>query len=211
MLQRDEHRRPTVVLLVDELHLRRAAIACFLKPWAEGVALPELEDIATIDQAAAPAREWAIIIVSVGSDRLTRERGEAGLRHVMAVAGDVPVVVLSDRQETTEMAKAFQAGVRGFLPTSTPPEVALKALTFILQGGHFFPPSVFQPAPERGQTPGPEKSNGGPGNPGAELRHIVQVALAGPESRHGASWRNARRSSNAGLRNHDAAPLPQAA
>ncbi len=55
---------------------------------------------------------------------------------------DAPLVVVSDREEAEEVVIAFRGGAQGFIPTSTKPGIALQALSFIMNGGTFFPPGT---------------------------------------------------------------------
>ena len=66
-----------------------------------------------------------------------------------------PLVLLSDLADSDNITAAFQIGVNGFLSTNTPPDIAFKALTFILSGGDFFPPSALQPGRRRNGPPPP--------------------------------------------------------
>jgi len=54
----------------------------------------------------------------------------------------VPVVIISDREDPQEIRAAFEEGAVGFMPTSIEPAVAFHALSFIRSGGSFFPPSA---------------------------------------------------------------------
>jgi DNA-binding NarL/FixJ family response regulator len=177
MQQPEEHSGPSVVLLIDELHLRRAALGALLRPWAEEVGTTLLEGAPDLGDVASSPSEWAMVILNVGSTHTMQGNSEIELRRLISSAGGVPVVVVSDRQDAAEMVKAFEAGIRGFLPTNTSPDVALKALTFILKGGHFFPPSVLQPSPERGwpkvAAKGADRSN----DPETEFRDTIRVDM----------------------------------
>ena len=177
MQQPEEHSGPSVVLLIDELHLRRAALGALLQPWAEEVGTTLLEGAPDLGDVASSPPEWAMVILSVGSTHTMQGNSEIELKRLISSAGDVPVVVVSDRQDTAEMIKAFEAGIRGFLPTSTSPDVALKALTFILKGGHFFPPSVLQPSPERGWPKVSAKSADRSNDSETELRDTIRVDM----------------------------------
>jgi DNA-binding NarL/FixJ family response regulator len=183
MQQPEENSGPSMVLLIDELHLRRAAIGALLRPWAEEVGTTLLEGAPDLGDVASSPPEWGMVILSVGGTHIMQGSTEIELRRLISTAGDVPVVVVSDRQDTAEMIKAFEAGIRGFLPTSTSPDVALKALTFILKGGHFFPPSVLQPSPERGwpkvSAKGADQSN----DPESEMRDTIRVDMRRPVRR----------------------------
>ncbi|WP_026622601.1 DNA-binding NarL/FixJ family response regulator (plasmid) [Ensifer sp. WSM1721] len=150
MQKPDELARQSVILLMDDLRLRRAAVESLLTPWAEGFgASIELGQMSSFEGAAEPLRNRAMILMNIGNVSIFRAGLDVSLRQFVDRAAGVPVVVMSDCDDPGEMARAFEAGVRGFVPTSIAPELALKALTFILNGGHFFPPSVLQPTSRR--------------------------------------------------------------
>lgn len=155
----DSNWAPTsTVLVADPMHLRRAAIATFLAPWAEKLGLElRVGDLSEFSGAA----DCKLIILSIGG----RALGEAECAHFIAQLGgqcpDVPVAVISDWEEPDEMIRAFQVGVRGFLPTSLQPEIARQALTFILGGGSFFPPAALMRMPPNAGFP----TNGSSGSP----------------------------------------------
>ena len=52
---------------------------------------------------------------------------------------DVPVIMLSDRDDADEVVKALACGVRGYIPTSIGCEVAIAVLDLISAGGTYIP------------------------------------------------------------------------
>jgi DNA-binding CsgD family transcriptional regulator len=59
----------------------------------------------------------------------------------------IPLVLISDREESREAVAAFEAGVRGFITTNIAGPVAIQTFTFIMNGGSFFPPIALMPGP----------------------------------------------------------------
>jgi DNA-binding NarL/FixJ family response regulator len=51
---------------------------------------------------------------------------------------------MSDREEPSEILFAYRASCRGFVPTNMDPSLALQAITFIANGGTFYPPSALR-------------------------------------------------------------------
>lgn len=187
MQQPDELARQQVVLLMDDLHLRRAAVESLLTPWADGFgASIELGQMA--DFESEPLGGKAMVLVNIGDASVSRAGLDVSLRQLVDRSAGTPVVVISDRDDPGEMAQALEAGVRGFVPASTAPDLALKALTFILNGGHFFPPSVLHPVSRRTRLTVSGNSPDLPTKPGRGFRHAVRIALrfrqAGSSHRH---------------------------
>ena len=133
------------VLLLDDLAMRRAQLTAFLSDWAEleqvelnTAGMPEAEDALEI----APA--CVMLILSIGSVEFDHS---PAMGHVVATAerhAQLPSVILAEAGSGRDAAMAFRAGARGYIPASMEPEVALRALSFILHGGHFFPPSALR-------------------------------------------------------------------
>jgi DNA-binding NarL/FixJ family response regulator len=150
MQKPNELARQSLILLIDDLRLRRAAVASLLTPWADDFgASIELGQLSGVEDAADPPGDRAMILINIGNTSVFRAGLDISLRQLVERSVKVPVVVISDLDDPGEMAQAFEAGVKGFVPTSIAPDLALRALTFILNGGHFFPPSVLQPATRR--------------------------------------------------------------
>ncbi|MEB2847249.1 hypothetical protein GAO09_23975 [Rhizobiales bacterium RZME27] len=129
-----------IVLVLDEMPLRREAYLHLLGPWA-------MEQKLTI-QAGDLHRQTVddgrtkIIIVSVGGRSIRELQFDNKL---WEMAGDAPpTVIISDLRDPVEIASALTWGVRGFVPTELGPKLALSTLTFILSGGDFFPSSALQ-------------------------------------------------------------------
>ena len=177
MQQPDELGPRLVVLLIDDLPLRRAAVESLLTSWAEGFgASVELGDMSSLEDSAEPLGGKAMVVANVGGASLSSPELETSLRLLVDRAAGTPVVVVSDSDDLGEMVRAFEAGVRGFVPASTTPDLALKALTFILNGGHFFPPSVLYPTARRSRHhPGAEMDL--PSKPSRGLRHALRIEL----------------------------------
>jgi DNA-binding NarL/FixJ family response regulator len=146
------------MLLVDDQQLRREAVAQLLKPWAENAGIHRLEELPLVASPASMPEQWALMCISVGAQPITDEELQGEIRRWRSLSEKTPLVLLSDLADSDNITAAFQIGANGFLPTNTPPDIAFKALTFILSGGDFFPPSALQP-PRRRSGPTASTSN----------------------------------------------------
>ena len=98
-------------------------------------------------------QDCEMVIFSVGSISVGDPQQQMWMRSVRTLIPDAPLVILSDRDDVQEVCAAFDAGAAGFMPTSIEPMVALQALSFIRNGGSFFPPSALSH-----ETTGPASS-----------------------------------------------------
>jgi DNA-binding NarL/FixJ family response regulator len=88
-----------------------------------------------------------MVLLSVGGVPFENSEALHSLLQLALAMPNTPLVILSDRASNHDVAVAFEAGASGYIPAETPPDVALRALSFILNGGHFFPPTALQLPP----------------------------------------------------------------
>lgn len=135
----------SLLVIIDDMELRRAQIANFLAPWAQSAGLSVLAaPVASLDRQVNGSAESGcrLAVLNIGGVAVDHPETQRSLDGIRAALHDTPTVIISDRDESEEAVAAFRAGVRGFIPTRTEPSVALQALTFILGGGSFFPPAA---------------------------------------------------------------------
>jgi DNA-binding NarL/FixJ family response regulator len=132
-----------VVAIVDSKSLRRASITSFLEAWANS------EDLRLISFNLDRARDLLhaetnlqMVIISVGGESIAEPENLQQLKMLRALAAGVPFVIISDRENAHEIAAAFSAETKGFIHSGIEADLACEALSFILHGGSYFPPSA---------------------------------------------------------------------
>lgn len=137
-------RSESAVLVVDSLALRRAGIVSFLTPWADHnnlnlVPLGSSEDL--VQSVAVPLK---LILLVIGARRIADTKPQNLIASLQEKYANTPIVLICDREEPETVVAAYKAGVHGFIPMNVGPHVAVHALTFIMGGGTFFPPTALQ-------------------------------------------------------------------
>ena len=130
------------VFLVDAMAFRRARAESFLNPWArnESVELISLDP----DEAHTRLVERAVcdmLIYSVGAPSPHEVFTEIQVLHTLR--RDAALAIVSDDENPTTVLAAIRCGAQGYFSNSMPPELALQALSFVLHGGTYFPPTAF--------------------------------------------------------------------
>jgi DNA-binding NarL/FixJ family response regulator len=132
------------LLIIDTQRLRLAGIARLLDTWAGAMGLTVKAVVPDVSPDANNiSANCEMIIISVGNASIEDAQHRTligGVRRLMPHYA--PLVIISDREEPQEISAAFQEGAIGFVPTSIEPALAFQALSFIRNGGSFFPPSV---------------------------------------------------------------------
>jgi DNA-binding NarL/FixJ family response regulator len=79
------------------------------------------------------------VVLNVGGASVREQEWQVWIKCIRAAVPDVPLAILSDREDRNEILAAFREGVTGFIATSFDPPLAFEALSFLLHGGSFFP------------------------------------------------------------------------
>ena len=130
------------VFLVDAMAFRRARAESFLNPWArnESVELISLDP----DEAHTRLVERAVcdmLIYSVGAPSPHEVFAEIQVLHTLR--RDAALAIVSDDENPSTVLAAIRCGAQGYFSNSMAPELALQALSFVLHGGTYFPPTAF--------------------------------------------------------------------
>src|SRR5438105_7302277 len=129
------------VFLVDAMAFRWPRAESVLSPWArnESVELISLDP----DEAHARLVERAgcdMLIYSVGAPSPHEVFAEIQVLHTLR--REAALAIVSDDENPTTVLAAIRCGAQGYFSNSMPPELALQALSFVLHGGTYFPPTA---------------------------------------------------------------------
>ena len=130
------------VFLVDAMAFRRARAESFLNPWARN----ESVELISFDPDEAHTRlvERAVcdmLIYSVGTPPPHEIFTEIQVLHTLR--REAALAIVSDDENPATVLAAIRCGAQGYFSNSMPPELALQALSFVLHGGTYFPPTAF--------------------------------------------------------------------
>jgi DNA-binding NarL/FixJ family response regulator len=136
--------RPSIAI-IDARELRRASISSLLEPWAKVERLL-LKSFSPdhVREALHSETDVRLLIFSVGGDSIAEHANLQQLKVLRALASNVPLVIISDREDASEIAAAFTAEARGFINSGIPSALAYRALSFVMNGGSYFPPSAMR-------------------------------------------------------------------
>ncbi|TGS56692.1 response regulator transcription factor, partial [Mesorhizobium sp. M1D.F.Ca.ET.183.01.1.1] len=74
--------------------------------------------------------------------RKVTDRGIADeIRHISSEFKSIPLVILADNEELTQILTALECGARGYIPTSVGIDVCVEAINLAAAGGIFVPAS----------------------------------------------------------------------
>jgi len=93
--------------------------------------------LASLEQSGA----YDLLILDLS---LADTSGSDGMVYVREHYPDIPVIIFSGNDSTEIIAQAFENGVHGFVPKSSPMPVVVNAIKIVLAGSTFIPPSAIR-------------------------------------------------------------------
>lgn len=137
--------RHPCIAVVDEREFRRTGLMRLLEPWATVEKIRILSF--TPDQTerwVAGNSEFKMLIFGIGGELLFENKTLRMLEMLRARVPNAPLVLISDREDDHDVAIAMSRGVQGYIFSGINSSLAFQALSFILHGGIYFPPSAFR-------------------------------------------------------------------
>ncbi|WP_271502419.1 response regulator transcription factor [Bradyrhizobium sp. DASA03068] len=133
-----------VLVLVEPLLLPRT---CILNVLRRELAEFEILDMATVESLdCTSTRDVRLVVLSIADKPIDDPSVEGSLAFVAECCPNAAVAILSNHDDEPTVQAAMQRGVRGFLSTSLPIEIAIAGLRLVLVGG------VYRPLPVAGMN-----------------------------------------------------------
>ena len=127
---------PVIVIINDQV-LPRSCIVNILKRELAGFEIAEMAT--TGDLNGLSGRDVRLIAFNMGDTEITDPSIEDRLSLIEELCPNAHLALLSNRDDEATATAAMQRGVRGFLPSSIPVEVAVAGLRLVLAGGVYRP------------------------------------------------------------------------
>ncbi len=140
---------PLRIILADDHALFRGGLKLLISMINRPVEILEANDF---EQAAMHLNAGAPIDLLLLDLLMPGMNGVDGIGEICRTWPDVPVVVISVREDSNAIRQALQSGAMGYIPKTSSPEVTTSALQFILSGGVYVPPQILhlsEPSPEQ--------------------------------------------------------------
>ena len=87
-----------------------------------------------------------LVVINLGAMGLGHGWTQECLQQLKEQMPNTALVVISDRDSSEDIVKALECGVRGYIPTTTDPEVAFAAFRLVSAGGTFVPADAVRTA-----------------------------------------------------------------
>jgi DNA-binding NarL/FixJ family response regulator len=163
---------PRIVIIEKRLLLGECLARCM--KLASGHSVISFPTVESWLQVADTAPASLIILCWAGNANASEVQSAVSL--LSQSANRLPTIVVSDVEDPQQIINAIENGVRGYIPTSVPLQVAIEAMHLVQAGGVFVPASSLMAATRsspRTNTPG----TGTPKEPSNRLFTTRQAAV----------------------------------
>lgn len=139
---RADHKKSQLAL-IEARSVTRESFSDLLRMGTEEfVSLPFSSPEELLSDRSGRYSEVELLVLNIGAASVTEAPVGERIHHLHRALPNVPLVVLSDREELGCVVGAFRHGARGYIPTTVAPPVAIAALRLVQAGGTFFPTVV---------------------------------------------------------------------
>ena len=142
--QHRARRERVLVGLIDPRPLTRHSVSAMLERCmgeASVLAVASPEEL--LADNSTPWGHVRLIIFNLGNADIHDQEFRRHLTVLNASLDDIPIIVLADQSSTEDVAEALRCGVRGYIPTTLHPSIAIEVLRLVHAGGTFVPASAF--------------------------------------------------------------------
>jgi DNA-binding NarL/FixJ family response regulator len=131
------------VVVIDAMSFRRARDEFFLAPWATEEKLDLISIMPTeVHSTLGEHINCRMLIYDIGGVSAASHEILLEIHVLRTLFPAAALVIFSDDEGPESIVAAFNAGARGYLGSSMPPDLALQALSFLVRGGTYFPPAA---------------------------------------------------------------------
>jgi DNA-binding NarL/FixJ family response regulator len=131
------------VVVIDAMSFRRARDEFFLAPWATEEKLDLISIMPTeVHSTLGEHINCRMLIYDIGGVSASSHEILLEIHVLRTLFPAAALVIFSDDEGPESIVAAFNAGARGYLGSSMPPDLALQALSFLVRGGTYFPPAA---------------------------------------------------------------------
>jgi len=131
---------PTI-LVADDHPLFREALKGAVSRLLPGVNLVESDSADGLFASAESHPDADLVLLDLN---MPGAHGFSALVHLRAVQPQLPVIVVSAREDGSVVRRALDHGAAGFIPKSSDPATIRSAIAAVLDGGHWAPPQAGQ-------------------------------------------------------------------
>ncbi len=139
---------PLRIVIADDHALVRGGLGVLIKTLHPETVIMECNDFDKVARALSGPEPVDLLLIDL---LMPGMRATESIQQICSNWPDVPVVVVSVKEDMQQIRQALRAGASGYIPKSSSPDVTINAIRLVLSGGIYIPPDALElrGAPER--------------------------------------------------------------
>ena len=143
-----------LIILADDHAMVRGGLSLMIRMANQNVEILESSDFPETLKYLSEESSIDLLLMDL---MMPGMQGLDGIEQICATYPDVPVAVISVKEDTETIRDVLNAGAVGYIPKTSSPNVTTSAIQLILSGGIYVPPHVL-----RRTAAEPEDAGGAP-------------------------------------------------
>ena len=127
------------IMIADDHALVRGGLVQLVKLVEENVEIIESNDFKQTLECLDAGKAIDLLLLDL---LMPGMNGMDGIKQICKKWPDVPVIVVSVRENISDIRNALAAGAMGYIPKTSSPDIMMSAIQLVLSGGVYVPPHV---------------------------------------------------------------------
>lgn len=141
----NENVSPFRVIIADDHALVRGGISLLVKMITQETVVIECNGYEQTLQVLSEPEPIDLVLLDL---LMPGMNSIAGVKHICNTWPDVPVIVVSVREDNKTIQDALRSGAAGYIPKSSTPDITMSAIRLVLSGGVYLPPCMLHLGPQ---------------------------------------------------------------
>jgi len=131
--------QPVSIVLIDRRPLTRQCLRSWLQGSQHDLQIVAVSSCGDLLNDTRSGKSPDLVLLSIGGEPVTAPEVLERIHRLTRSLPEVPLILLSDRDDLADVAAAIDQGARGYIPTSLEPSEAAAAIQYVAGGGTFVP------------------------------------------------------------------------
>ena len=132
---------PLKILIADDHALVRGGLGALIKTLLPDITILECNSFDLVTRKLREESDVDLLLIDL---MMPGMQSVESIQFLCNNWPDVPVVVVSVKEDMYLIRQALRAGVTGYIPKSSSPDVTLNAIRLVLSGGIYIPPDALE-------------------------------------------------------------------
>ncbi len=163
------------IVIADDHALVRGGLALLIDMASPGANILQANSLQQVTDILAQNDPVDLLLLDL---MMPGMEGDIGIKTICAAWPDVPVIIVSVKEDIDSIRQSLVAGAMGYIPKTMTPDLTVSAVRLVLDGGIYIPPHVLRLNESQQVDPADENNSNQPRTSGEKsglTRRQLQV------------------------------------